>query len=155
MSEAISRIQSRLSPGQRERLRRRLSGGMEREPDARIGPRAAGANRVPLSAAQRRAWFLTELMPDSPQLNLPVGLRLRGDLDLEALRVALDDVVAAHEILRTGFEAADGGPVQVIHPAASVPVAFHDLTGLHPAAAQRRAPPPPARAAPPPLPPGR
>src|SRR2546430_4777846 len=122
MSEAISRIQSRLSPEQRERLRRRLSGGMEREPDARIGPRAAGANRVPLSAAQRRAWFLTELMPDSPQLNLPVGLRPRRDLDLEALRGALDDVVAAHEILRTRFQAAGRRPGQGIPPAARGPL---------------------------------
>jgi len=44
---------------------------------------------------------------------VPVAFRLRGTLDEEALRRALDALVARHEVLRTRYEDAERGPVQV------------------------------------------
>ncbi|MEU6979156.1 amino acid adenylation domain-containing protein [Streptomyces sp. NPDC046371] len=63
---------------------------------------------VPASAAQQRFWFLREMDPDSPTYNMPGVLRLRGDLDEEALETALRDTLAAHPVLLARF-ATDGG----------------------------------------------
>ncbi|WP_280335012.1 non-ribosomal peptide synthetase [Nocardia wallacei] len=81
------------------------------QPELVAGPRP---DRIPLSSAQRRLWFLNRLEPSSGAYNIPITLRLRGTLDPDALRRAIGDVVERHEILRTVFPDSPAGPTQVI-----------------------------------------
>ncbi|MGB6247292.1 amino acid adenylation domain-containing protein, partial [Gordonia sp. (in: high G+C Gram-positive bacteria)] len=74
--------------------------------------------RIPLSFAQQRMWFINRFEPDSPVYNVPAVLRLSGELDADALRAAVGDLVGRHEILRTVFPAVDGQPHQLVGDAA-------------------------------------
>ena len=88
---------------------------------------------VPASPAQRRMWFLDQLTPGDPAYHMFLADRLRGPLDVDALRHAVDAVVARHEILRTRFPAPDGRPHQQVLPPAPVPVEEIDASGRSPA----------------------
>lgn len=71
-------------------------------------------SRIPLSAAQRRLWFLARLSPGTPEYNMPVVLRLNGSFDLGAMQGAVTDLVTRHESLRTRFLEEDGEPYQYV-----------------------------------------
>ncbi len=74
----------------------------------------ARTGELPLSFAQSRLWFINQMEGPSSTYHIPLGMRIAGTLDVEALRGALDDVVARHEVLRTVFPAPGGRPVQKI-----------------------------------------
>jgi amino acid adenylation domain-containing protein/non-ribosomal peptide synthase protein (TIGR01720 family) len=105
------------------------------EDDAALPVADRGA-ALPLSFAQQRLWFLNEFEPDGAEYVTYTGLRLRGRLDVTALRGALTELVARHEALRTTFDSADGQAVQVVHPPRPVPLPLRDLSGM-PAERQR------------------
>ncbi len=70
-----------------------------------------------MSLAQQRMWFLNRLDPESAVNNIPLAIRLSGDVDTEALALAVRDVLARHESLRTVFPDVDGvGSQQILSP---------------------------------------
>ncbi|MBC2638210.1 MULTISPECIES: non-ribosomal peptide synthetase [unclassified Rhodococcus (in: high G+C Gram-positive bacteria)] len=76
--------------------------------------------RIPLSYAQQRIWFLNRFDPHSPAYNIPFAVRLSGTMDTAALRTAVGDVVDRHEALRTIYPESESGPHQVVVPTAEV-----------------------------------
>ncbi|MET0395516.1 MAG: condensation domain-containing protein, partial [Longimicrobiaceae bacterium] len=119
-----------MSPERQQLLKRllRKRAGQKRE-DERVRPRSTGGP-VPLSFAQQRLWFIQQLDPASSAYNMPNPLRLRGEVDVPAMRRSLTELVRRHESLRTVFAAADGEPVQVVLAAAPVPLPVVELSGL-------------------------
>ncbi|PWU05653.1 MAG: hypothetical protein C5B47_08695, partial [Verrucomicrobia bacterium] len=84
----------------------------------------------PLSPAQQRIWFMEQLNPEVPVYNESEAVRLRGDLNVDALQRALDTIVDRHEILRSTIRIIDDVPHAVAHN--NWPLRFKqiDLSGL-------------------------
>ncbi|MFB7658178.1 MULTISPECIES: amino acid adenylation domain-containing protein, partial [unclassified Streptomyces] len=72
--------------------------------------------RLPLSFAQRRLWFLGVYGDAGAAYNMPLVVRLKGVLDEAALRAAVGDVADRHEVLRTVIRESEGEPFQDIRP---------------------------------------
>ncbi|MFE4108591.1 condensation domain-containing protein, partial [Almyronema epifaneia] len=134
-----------LSPAQRSLLEKRLQQQGLRLPSSLPIPQrspAAPDNEEPLSFAQQRLWFIHQLDLNSSFYNVFSGLRLQGRLDVAVLEKALQAVVQRHDTLRTTFTTnAEGQPVQVIQPSATVSLVQQDLSlsGNPAAAAQQLA----------------
>jgi hypothetical protein len=94
-----------------------------------IAPRRG--DEVPLlSYAQQRLWLIDQFEPSSASYAIPIAVRLRGSLDVAALRQSLIMIAERHEVLRTTFVAVHGEPMQVIaaRPTLALPIA--DLQGV-------------------------
>lgn len=103
-----------------------------------LAPVASGHNDLPaqngpapLTAAQRRMWFLSEIA-HSPAAraacHVAGGLRFAEPVDREALALALDDVVARHGALRTRIRAEAGIPLQEEVADARIVLDYADLS---------------------------
>jgi len=92
---------------------------------------------LPLSYAQQRLWFAEQLSEGRALYNVPVAVRLSGELDVAALGETLREIVRRHEVLRTSFPAKDGAPLQVIAAEVKFELPLTDLGEL--AVAEREA----------------
>jgi amino acid adenylation domain-containing protein len=102
-------------------------------------PRQNGGGTFPLSFAQQRLWFIDQLEPDSPAYNIPLPVRLQGELPLALLARIAAETVRRHETLRTTFADRAGEPVQVVWPAGEAALPVVDVSALpDPEAAARR-----------------
>ncbi|MFJ9884787.1 MupA/Atu3671 family FMN-dependent luciferase-like monooxygenase [Streptomyces sp. NPDC091287] len=114
--------------------RERLRSGLERldvlrrrtkERDARPEDTVA-----PATSAQRRLWLAAQLMENPAAYNETGAVRLRGPLDVDALRAAVDGLVERHAGLRTVFRAEEEtGVVQVVRNGLRIPLTVTDARG--------------------------
>ena len=141
-TEAAQGSLENLSDAKRELLASLLlARGRKRAAGRLIQPRDP-ARPAPLSRGQEQLWVAESLADGQPLYNVPYGLRLRGDLEVSALRAALDGVVARHAILRTVYRRRDdSGLEQIVEPAGPVALPVEEAADEEAAfaAAQREA----------------
>ncbi|NOX38153.1 MAG: amino acid adenylation domain-containing protein, partial [Calditrichaeota bacterium] len=99
--------------------------------ELQLKKKGSAFNTFPLSYAQRRLWFLEQLMPGNTAYNIPAAVRLEGRLDIPAVEESLQTIVQRHEVLRTTFTTVNGNPMQVIHRQMSIPLQVVDLSSLN------------------------
>jgi amino acid adenylation domain-containing protein len=85
---------------------------------------------MPLSFAQQRLWFLAQMEGVSVTYHIPAALRLRGKLEMEALKRSLDAIWRRHEGLRSVFVVEEGEPrVELLAEERGMGLEEHDLRG--------------------------
>ncbi|HIK05151.1 MAG TPA: hypothetical protein IGS40_10610 [Trichormus sp. M33_DOE_039] len=88
-------------------------------------------NSLPLSFPQERLWFLHQLEPSrASAYNIPLGLKITGNLNISALQKSLNEILVRHETLRTTFSSSAGKPIQIIHPPTNFTFSIVDLQNL-------------------------
>ncbi|MFF8828654.1 condensation domain-containing protein [Streptomyces sp. NPDC015131] len=102
--------------------------GAEEYGTGALPPIVPGGDPV-LSYGQERMWFHHQLDPATTLYNLPGASRYRGPLDVEAYRLAWEDLARRHAVLRSNFAEADGGPELVIRPGLGDFFTYADVTG--------------------------
>ena len=110
------------------------------DPDfqVRTFPVISRAGRLPLSYHQQMVWDFERKWPGSSRFNGCMSLRLTGELDLDAMQFAIDEILRRHEVLRTNYVVyEDGESGAVVRPWQRIDVPTHDFTALPPAARER------------------
>lgn len=87
-------------------------------------------SELPMTSAQERLWFLHQFTGSSSAYNIAGAIRLKGDLNRDALKSSLHEIVRRHEVLRTSFVEKGGRPAQHISPEVDFELREEDLCGL-------------------------
>ena len=119
-----------LSPERKRLLELLLREQAEDHAGPELAARRRETDRFPLSLSQQRLWFLDQLEPGTPFYNIPIAVRLDGDLDTAALWRSVNEIIRRHESLRTTFLPQDGAAAQVIAPSLTLPIPTVDLSAL-------------------------
>ncbi|AHJ31215.1 non-ribosomal peptide synthetase [Nodularia spumigena CS-584] len=82
---------------------------------------------LPLSFAQQRMWFLSQLDGESTSYNESFQLRIVGKLSVTALEKSINEIIRRHEVLRTNFPTVEGVPFQVIRPNLNLSIPVIDV----------------------------
>ncbi len=120
-----------------EQLLNKLSPEKRRLLELKLKQKGNLANAFPLSYAQQRLWFLQQLEPESTAYHIPAAVRLKGQLDIDALQKSFKEIIKRHEILRTTFTTINGTPMQVV--AAHMPLHLKQTDLSHLPSEQREA----------------
>ncbi len=117
MNSSTSKRIADLSPGERRALLAQL-----------LRKQTSGSKLIyPLSYNQQGIWFLYQLAPESTVYNVNFAARISSDINVPALRGALQRLVDRHPSLRTTFPAHSGKPVQQVHEHQKV--SFEEVDG--------------------------
>jgi amino acid adenylation domain-containing protein/thioester reductase-like protein len=126
MSSLLEKI-AELSPEKRALLLQKLNQQKGKVSPVKIQPQSRDTQNFPLSYAQQRLWFFSQLEPESSAYNIPSTIRLTGKLNIAALENSINEIVRRHENLRTTFTVVDGEAVQVINAPTTLKLAVIDL----------------------------
>ncbi|MFL6874633.1 non-ribosomal peptide synthetase [Pseudomonas marginalis] len=96
-------------------------------------------DELPQSLAQNRLWITWQLDPQSSAYTIPGALRLRGELDEDALRSSFQHLIQRHEALRTRFYERDGQGFQRVEANSDFDLQVIDLSALPVAEREARA----------------
>ncbi|MBT1263221.1 non-ribosomal peptide synthetase [Pseudomonas sp. VS40] len=96
-------------------------------------------DELPQSLAQNRLWITWQLDPHSSAYTIPGALRLRGELDEDAVRASFQQLIQRHEALRTRFYERDGQAFQRIDAKVEFELQVIDLSDLPAAEREARA----------------
>jgi len=102
---------------------------MQPQSDAQAIPPRDRSLPHQISPLQERLWFMERLNLGEPVYNEAEAVRLRGDLNIEALELALNAVIARHEVLRTMFQVIDGLPMARVRESYLLRLTTVDLSG--------------------------
>jgi amino acid adenylation domain-containing protein len=128
MSETdLMKRRAGLSEAKRALLEKRLKGQNAAPFDNQAIPRQHASEHAPLSFAQQRLWFLHQLEPGSIAYNMPVALRLKGQLKTDALERSINEIIRRHQSLRTTFKILNGQPVQAFAARLTLDIPLVDL----------------------------
>ncbi|HVR99853.1 MAG TPA: amino acid adenylation domain-containing protein, partial [Thermoanaerobaculia bacterium] len=111
-------------------LARAVRSARQEEPRMPLVRVPQSAEGLPLSFAQQRLWVIDQLEPGSAAYNIPLAVRLTGEVDPGRVERIFARVVARHETLRTTFAEREGRPVQVIAPELALQMPVVDLSHL-------------------------
>jgi non-ribosomal peptide synthetase component F len=128
--DEISKRRSKLSLVQQEFLKKRLQGEIHSDFQLEVIPRRSQISPAPLSFAQQRLWFLSQLEPNSPFYNIPAAVRLRGQLNLGALQQSFNEIISRHEALRSNFQTREGQAISVISETVPLILPIFDISEL-------------------------
>ncbi|MBC5802113.1 MAG: amino acid adenylation domain-containing protein [Candidatus Eremiobacteraeota bacterium] len=122
----------RLSPDERAFVRARLRAARTSRTGDEI-PRRDAAAAAPLSFEQEVLWRIEQTIPDRSTYNVPRAMRIRGALDVERVRAALDALVVRHDVLRTRFVERSGAPAALPMPPRPVALERFRVAATEPA----------------------
>ncbi|WP_217606632.1 non-ribosomal peptide synthetase, partial [Chitinophaga sp. GbtcB8] len=88
----------------------------------------AGARpeRIPLSFSQERLWFINQLQ-GSREYHIPGVFRLHGQVNVDALRYGLQQVINRHEVLRSVLKSEHDQTWQEILPEDQWELVYHEV----------------------------
>lgn len=89
--------------------------GSERRKENTHIPKADKTDEFAASPAQNRMYILYQMDKEAVTYNVPCCFRIKGEIDIQKLREALNSIVKKHDILRTTFYMKDGSVIQKIH----------------------------------------
>src|SRR5215467_4268355 len=112
---------SKLTPAQREMLAKRLRGeGPKSQPKSIIHRRPT--LDYPITAEQEHLWLLHQVDPNVYYFNHTHAYHLKGDLNIDAVERAINEMVRRHENFRTSMPEIDGKPRAVVAPQLQIPL---------------------------------
>jgi len=120
-----------------ELINKRISEGSQ--PELTAIERVSREGDLPLSYAQQRMWFYEHLASGSASFHIPLGVRLKGWLNVDALEQTFGEIIRRHESLRTVFPAIDDRPLQIIQEPAQFHLPVVDFSRLPKEEAERQA----------------